>query len=494
MGNAQSIAGHDCLVAAVGHNPSMVTFRTDAFFTFHIPLYNLNTPVIPAAITYPSTTEQVASILSCAVDNGYKVQARSGGHSYANYGMSLVSTQNLLNLANLHFLIGLGGADGAVVVDLKNFQQFSVDPDTLVATIGAGTLLGDLQTRLDYAGGRAVAHGTCPQVGTGGHFTIGGIGPLSREWGMALDHIVEAEVVLANSTIIRASEAHNQDVFFAIGGAAAGFGIVTEFKLHTHEVPREAIQYSFIWNLGTTSEKAELFKDWQRLISSKDLSRKFASKLIVSVAGVIISGTYFGSKEEWEAFKIEKHFPPSNPANIVTLTDWMGMLGSGAETLTESVVGGIPVPFYSKSMSFTPENLIPDRGVDTMFKYIGTTDKGTTVWFIIFNVEGGATNDIPINATAYAHRDAIMWMQSYAVNLLGPISTTTKNFLNGLNAVAASYHPSADFGAYPGYVDPQLIDPQTSYWGPNLPRLQTIKADIDPHDVFHNPQSVQALS
>lgn len=93
MGNVQSIAGHDCLLAAVGHDSARVVFRTDFFFTSHIPLYNLNTPVIPAAITYPSTTEQVAGIVSCAVDNGYKVQARSGGHSYANYGLSLVSFQ-----------------------------------------------------------------------------------------------------------------------------------------------------------------------------------------------------------------------------------------------------------------------------------------------------------------------------------------------------------------------------------------------------------------
>lgn len=397
-------------------------------------------------------------------------------------------------LIYLTFLAGLGGSDGAVVVDLKSFQQFSVDPDTHIATIGAGTLLGDLQARLDHGGGRAVAHGTCPQVGMGGHFTIGGLGPMSREWGMALDHIVEAEVVLANSTVIRASDSHNQDVFFAIKGAAAGFGIVTEFKLRTHEAPREAVQYSFTWNLGNTAEKSKLFKDWQRLISSENLSRKFASELVISDAGVIISGTYFGPQEEWDAFEIEKHFPPSNSANIVSLTDWMGMVGSGAENLMISVVGGIPVPFYAKSMSFTPENLIPDGGVNAMFEYIDRTDKDTLTWFVIFDLEGGATNDVPINATGYAHREAIMWMQSYAVNLLGPISKTTKKFLNGLNAVIASYHPGADFGAYPGYVDPYLDDPQRAYWGTNLPKLRTIKADIDPHDVFHNPQSVRGSS
>lgn len=60
---------------------------------------------------------------------------------------------------------------GAVVIDLKNFQQFSMDPTTWRATAGAGTLLGDLQKRMHEAGNRAMAHGICPQVGIGGHAT-----------------------------------------------------------------------------------------------------------------------------------------------------------------------------------------------------------------------------------------------------------------------------------------------------------------------------------
>ena len=73
-------------------------------------------------------------------------------------------------------LAGLGGQNGAVVVDLVNFQQFAVDKSTWEATIGSGTLLGDVTKRLHDNGSRAMAHGTCPQVGIGGHATIGGLG------------------------------------------------------------------------------------------------------------------------------------------------------------------------------------------------------------------------------------------------------------------------------------------------------------------------------
>jgi FAD/FMN-containing dehydrogenase len=88
MGQGQSIPGHDCLLAAVGYNSNLVAFQGDAFFHLRAPpVYNLDHPVTPIAVTFPENSEQIASIVQCAANNGYKVQPRSGGHSYGNYGM-----------------------------------------------------------------------------------------------------------------------------------------------------------------------------------------------------------------------------------------------------------------------------------------------------------------------------------------------------------------------------------------------------------------------
>ncbi|KAF3387430.1 putative FAD-linked oxidoreductase YvdP [Penicillium rolfsii] len=470
MGQAHSIPGQDCLIAAVGQQSSLVAFQGDPFFHLRTPpVYNLDRPVTPVAVAFPQNAEQVASIVQCAAINGYKVQARSGGHSYGNYG--------------------LGGVDGAVVVDLKDLQDFSIDPFTQIATVGSGTSLRDLHSRLYNAGHRAVAHGACLDVGIGGHFTIGGLGTMSREWGMALDHISEAEVVLANGTIVNATSSHNKDVLFAIKGAAASFGIVTKFKLHTHAAPTHAVQYTYTFNMGTTKERAQLFKDWQRFIFTKDLTRRVSSELLVFESGILLSGTFFGSVSEWKSFEKEMNFPSTDNGTVIILTDWLGMIASQSEDLIYQVVGGFPTSFYAKSMSFT--ETVPEEGIDTLFQHLDSATKGTPTWFIIFDLEGGATNDVPLNATAYAHRETVMWMQSYAVNLLGPVSPTTKGFLNGINNVISASQPGVSHGAYPGYVDPLLENAQEVYWGPNLPRLQKIKAQIDPSDVFHNPQSVR---
>lgn len=471
MGNSSSTAVGTCLLNAVGGNNALLAFPNKLLYQLtDVKPYNLDIPVTPAAVTYPESADQVAAIIKCAAKSNLKVQARCGGHSYGNYG--------------------IGGVSGAVVADLKNLQQFSMDTTTWTATIGGGTLLADVTKRLHNAGGRAMAHGTCPQVGLGGHATIGGLGPTSRMWGSALDHVGEAQVVLANSSIIRASEIENPDVFFALKGAGASFGVITEFKVRTEPEPGEAVQYSYSFDAGTTTEKAKAFKNWQSLISDPGLSRKFASEVVIFELGMIVSGTFFGSKAEFDALNISSKLPQSDSVSITVFNDWLGLVSHWAEDVALQIAGGIPSAFYSKSLAFRPSDIIPSSGVDSLFEFLDTADKGTALWFAIFDLEGGAINDVPMDATAYAHRDALFYLQTYAVDI-GRVSTTTRNFVNGINQVIMDALPNVQFGAYAGYVDPELPNGQQAYWGSNLPRLEQIKRAIDPNDVFHNPQSVQ---
>ncbi|KAF1972901.1 FAD-binding domain-containing protein [Bimuria novae-zelandiae CBS 107.79] len=470
MGNKPS-AIESCLISAVGNSKDLIAGQsTIGFQLSHVKPYNLDIPVKPAAVTYPKTSDQVAAIVKCAVDNSLKVQPRCGGHSYANYG--------------------IGGSDGAIVVDLKNFQQFSMDKNTWQATIGGGTLLGDVTKRLHDNGNRAMAHGTCPQVGIGGHATIGGLGPSSRLWGSALDHVEEVEVVLANSSVVRASEKQNSDVFWALKGAGASFGIITEFKVRTQAEPEKTTLYSYGIQAGSAQEKATAFKMWQKVISDPDLSRKFASQFIMTELGVIITGTYFGPQSEFDSLNISSRLPNADES-VIVLDDWIGVVGHWAEDQALELIGGIQSNFYAKSLAYTTDDLIPDAAIDQLFKYIDDTDKGTPAWFLIWDLAGGAINDIAPDATAYGHRDALFYHQAYAVNLFGRVDDKIRNFLTGLNKIVTDAL-GHDLGAYAGYVDRALGDDGPSkYWGANLERLQQTKKVVDPGDVFHNPQSVR---
>jgi hypothetical protein len=355
-----------------------------------------------------------------------------------------------------------GGQDGIIVVDMKNFQQFSMDKSTWQATIGGGTLLGDVTERLHDNGKRAMAHGTCPQVGIGGHATIGGLGPTSRMWGASLDHVEEVEIVLANSTIVRASEKQNPDIFFATKGAAPSFGIVSEFKVRTQAEPGEAVLYSYTFH----SNSASAFKSWQALISDPDLSRKFASQFILTEQfGALVTGTFFGSQSEFDSLNISSRLPSSSDENV-EFKDWIGTVGHWTEDLALEIVGGIQSNFYAKSLAYTKDELIPDEAVDKLFAYIDKADKGGALWFIVWDLAGGAVNDIAPDATAYGHRDALFYHQAYAVNLFGKIGTKTRAFLTGVSDVITDALPDHKKGTYAGYVDPALgTDSASLYWG-----------------------------
>lgn len=130
--------------------------------------------------------------------------------------------------------------------------------------------------------------------------------------------------------------------------------------------------------------------------------------------------------------------------------------------------------------------------IQSVYSYLDSTEKGTALWFVLFDLAGGAINSISTNSSAYWHRDALVWLQSYVVNLSGPVTKTSKDFLNNLNQVVVNSTESGkiDESAYAGYVDDGLKDAQKAYWGGNLPYLQKVKGVWDATDVFRNPQSV----
>lgn len=313
---------------------------------------------------------------------------------------------------------------------------------------------------------------------------------MSRMWGTALDHVISAQVVLADGSIVRASSTEHSDVFWAIKGAAAGFGVVTEFTVLTHPAPGNAIRYSYSLEVGTFHSMAQTFKDWQNFIAQPNLSRKIYSQLTFSAVGMMVTGTFFGTQQEYDALNLEGIFPPSKKAKVIEINDWLALVTHWTEDIGLHIVGGIPTAFYSKNLAFKGTDLMPSACIDNLLTYLDKADKGTLLWFLNFEQQGGATNDIPVAATAYAHREALFYMESFGIDV-GRVTTTTRNFITGINKTITDAMPKTVFGCYPGYVDPEIPNGQEAYWAPNLQRLEQIKRAIDPKDVFHNPQSVR---
>lgn len=125
---------------------------SDAQYANYSSPYNLRLQYKPLVIVLAATNTHVSDSVFCAATHNLNVQAKSGGHSYASYST--------------------GGRDGAVVIDLQKFQTVSLNTKSNIATFGAGVRLGNLELALRPYG-RALPHGTCTNVGAGGHFVIG---------------------------------------------------------------------------------------------------------------------------------------------------------------------------------------------------------------------------------------------------------------------------------------------------------------------------------
>ena len=250
------------------------------------------------------------------------------------------------------------------------------------------------------------------------------------------------------------------------------------------------MQNTYTLSFGSHTEMAPVYAAWQDLISDPDLDQRFASEFVIQPLGVIITTTFFGTQEEWEDSGIPERIPEGGDVSIV-INDWLGALVHDA-TNEALYLGDLPTAFYSKALAFAEEDLLPENSIESLFKYIEEADKGTLLWFIIFDLSGGAINDVPLESTAYPHRDKLMFYQSYAVGL-GALADATTDFLEGVHEEIRKGAGDGANSTYAGYVDPALgSGAEKVYWEGQAEVLRVVKGDWDPEEVFWNPQAVRA--
>lgn len=393
---------------------------------------------------------------------------------------------------------------------MGNLQSFVFDNSTGLATVGAGMLVGGLNEQLWKAGQRCVPHAVSFSVGMGGHATIGGFGQLSRRAGLLSDHVVEAQVVLANASVVRTSAAHHPDLYFAIQGAGASFGIVTELVLETQVAPTSVISYTYSWvptgdGAKDSITRAAITKAWQSLIYEPALPWALSSTLSLSATSAIVYGTYDGTRADFDALQLPRYFAASPPdkASVQAYRDNYRQLSVDWDDLLLQAVAASQGYFYAKSLLWTQPAPMADGDVDQLIRDMDQSNNqgsdGTTADLSLdFELLGGRMSTTPATATAFPHRNARFAMLLYA-RTMGPVPSATVHTLQALEdvAVASSLNSGGvskiPNGRYAGFVEPKLEaeEARRAYWGPNLERLSAIKAGLDPQDVFHNPQSVR---
>jgi len=146
------------------------------------------------------------------------------------------------------------------VVDISHINYVSLSPDMSTATVGAGARLGAVYSVLGQQGRTWIA-GICPSVGIGGYFTCGGYNMQMRAYGMAVDWVVSAKVVLATGEMVTVSPTEHPDLWFAMRGGGI-FAFTVEATLKTAIIPRSAMLYMEFNSKATRLESTQKYLDW----------------------------------------------------------------------------------------------------------------------------------------------------------------------------------------------------------------------------------------
>ena len=167
----------------------------------------------PALIAQCTCVEDVVTMVNYARENELLVAVRGGGHNGA----------------------GLGVCDDGLVIDLSGMKRIVVDPDKKTVLVEGGCLLKELDAAT-HPYGLAVPTGVNGTTGVGGLTLGGGLGYLTRHCGLTIDNLLEANMVLADGRVVKASATENDDLFWAIRGGGGNFGIVTSFLFKAHPI------------------------------------------------------------------------------------------------------------------------------------------------------------------------------------------------------------------------------------------------------------------
>lgn len=440
--------------------------------------------VRPLAIVQAGDAQDVARTIEFASGNGIALVPRSGGHSFAGY------------------CTGPG-----IVLDVSPMKDVAIGPGGKTARIGSGAKLLDVLTPL-AAQARAVPSGFCPTVGIAGVSLGGGIGRLSRMYGLTLDWLRGIELVTADAKVVRADATTNPDLFWAHrGGGGGNFGVVTALEFETAPIPPPVVRYSYAW---PWSSRYRAFEAWQQWSNASPHGFQSDFTLSTGAPGgtptVTAEGIYLGSLAQAQPHldALESGVGVKPTARQIDTTDYAtaikdvfcaGLTDAQCRLLNQ----GGKVNRYGTSIKSTfVSGIWPGAAVDTITEWLERRQNdpvltrepaGSNLGKVWFDSVGGAVSAVSPDATAYVHRNATFCGQYQSRwDPAAPAEVREANieWLRGFHAAMEPWNS----GAYVNYTDPDLVGWQQKYYGANYSRLQSVKARWDPHGFFTFPQGI----
>jgi FAD/FMN-containing dehydrogenase len=423
----------------------------------------------PQAVARCAEVQDVQACVRFARDNGIRIALRSGGHSYAGWstGTGLV--------------VDVGPLSGITVADAS-------------VTVGAGAKLIDVYDAVSSSG-RGIAAGSCPTVGIAGLALGGGVGVLSRAWGLTCDQLIAADVVTADGFVRRCSASAEPDLFWALrGGGGGNFGVVTSLTFGTRAVGDLALAF-LTWPWADAHAVVAGWQTWMR-----------------AAPDALWSTVHLEGGTGGRSVSIHAVYPAPAADIAVQLSALTAAIGrapdyreSGARSyrdvmLLEAGCLGRPVSACHLRGSTTAGELgretfaaksivaggaLSDSAISSLVDGVAGASAGGAA--VLIDSLGGAVARVAQDATAFPHRGAFAILQLYASWPAGQSSDASIAWLRATHTAARALIGTA---AYVNYIDADLTDWAEAYYGSNYARLRDVKRRYDPDGVFDFPQAI----
>ncbi len=409
----------------------------------------------PAVIVRCMDIADVIYSIHFARDHKLQVAVRSGGQNVA----------------------GLGSAANGLVIDLGSMNAVQVDPKKRTATVLGGTTQGDLDHATSVYG-LATPTGIISTTGIGGLALGGGIGYLTRHYGLTIDNLTSVEMVQADGHIVTASESENDDLFWAVRGGGGYFGVVTSFTLRLRPLKQVYAGPTF-WPMEKAKEVMQFYRDFIHrapegfngwfsfMVVPPDAM--YPSKLHNQAVCAVV-WCYSGPLERAEdAFKPVRKFGPPLLDKITTL-DYVQLQRMFDRLYTPGN------QWYWKS-DFVRE--LSDEAIDQHISWAANLPSAqSSVQFLPVN---GAVQRIKNDGTAFSFRDAT-WVQLIAG--ADPRPAKREAIIKWTNDYETALRPYTLGGPYVNFMMEDEQERVKAAYRDNYDRLAHIKGKYDPDNFF----------
>jgi hypothetical protein len=429
-------------------------------------VYNAMISRNPRLIAKCADVADVMTALRFGHEHNLRVSIRGGGH---NAG-------------------GLGVCDDGLVVDLSMIKYVHVDPASRKVRVGGGNTWGEVD-HATHAFGLAIPSGIISTTGVGGLTLGGGIGHLTRQYGLTIDNLLSADVVLADGKFAVASPRENPDLFWAIRGGGGNFGVVTSFLFQAHPVSMVSAG-PMLWELDQTEDIMKWYRDF--IVQAPEELNGFFAFLTVppgppfpeelhfkKMCGIV--WCYNGSLETANKIlePLRKFRPPA-----------FEFFASMPFPMLQGMFDGLYVPGLQWYWKADFVNELSDEAVALHIRH-GSQLPTLHSTMHLYPINGAAhrtgNSDTPWSYRNANWSEVIVGVDPDPANK-DHITTWAKDYWEAL-------HPHGAGGAYVNFMmEGEGEDRIRATYRDNYGRLAQIKAKYDPENFFNVNQNIRPMS